>query len=225
MRPSPAPAGPAPLTAAPQAFSAQTHVGAQFEPRVPGTCFDLFGMVVPTPALPKRPSQPPLQDLMFDADGKPWLLEVNNAPGIYKERDAATQLSLRRGPLARNTQFYVDEMPPAVLSTFAVDRENDDSTRATAFARELRRCMVGLPFDGGRLRLCPRDDGAACIAPEDERALWLAFDELCTAEARGFKAAFPRAGAKGFHIGPPPRIDRLLWLWQEQCRGTQLCGG
>ena len=179
-------------------FSAQTHVGARFERRVPGTCFDLFGM-----------------DLMFDVDGRPWLLEVNNGPEIVTKHRQRDWLNHR----------VHSELLRAALPTFAVERKGQSSTRATAFAQELRRCMVGLPFDGGRLRLCPRDDGAACIAPEDERALWLAFDELCTAEARGFKAAFPRAGAKGFHIGPPPRIDRLLWLWQEQCRGTQLCGG
>ena len=195
MRPSPAPAGPAPLTAAPQAFSAQTHVGAQFEPRVPGTCFDLFGV-----------------DLMFDADGKPWLLEVNNGPGIFF-----------LGPKSTALLYYNDRLLPGVLSTFGVDRENDNSTRAAVFARELRRCMVGLPFGGGRLRVCPHDDGADCIAPEDERALWLAFDERCTAEERGFLPAFPRAGARGWHIGTPPRIDRLSLLWQERCSRQVLC--
>ena len=181
--------------AAKVAFSAQLHVGAKFERRVPGTCFDVFGI-----------------DVMFDADGNAWLLEVNNAPGIY---DGTVNLSFD-GP------YLTNELLPGVLSTFAVARENEDSARATAFDSELRRCMVGLPFDGARLRMCPRDEGDGCITAEDKQALWLAFDELCTAEERGFKAAFPRPGARGFHIGPPPRIDRLLWMWQARCRGD-LC--
>lgn len=149
---------------------------------------------------------------MFDHKGKPWLLEVNGPPGItgYKSR--------------KRRAYYYKELLPGVLSTFGVPRENENTSRATAFAAELRRCMVGLPFDGGRLRICPRDEGGECIAAEDEQALWLAFDERCTAEERGFLPAFPRVGAVGYHIGPPPRIDRLLWLWQGRCRGPELCG-
>ena len=171
------------------AFSAQMHAGRRFERRVPGTCFDLFGM-----------------DLMFDADSIPWLLEVNNAPGLTVEAE-----------VPEIQQQYHARLLPAVLSTFGVDRGHDETPLAAAFKAELQRCLVGLPFDGGQLRLCAREEGPECIAPEDARALWLAFDELCTAQARGFKAAFPRPGATSWHVGRPPRIDRLLWLWQDQC--------
>lgn len=152
---------------------------------------------------------------MFDDKGNPWLLEANCAPGINKI-SAGDHAAIR---------LYHHELLPGVLSTFGVPRENEESPRAAAFAAELRRCMVGQPFDGGRLRMCAQGEGAECISAEDEQALWLAFDELCTAEARGFMPAFPRPGATGFHIGTPPRIDRLLWLWQERCRGPELCDG
>ena len=61
---------------------------------VVGLGFDLFGV-----------------DLMFDADGVPWLLEVNNAPGI--PADSSELLRSTKGPTQRNVEYSVRRCPGA----------------------------------------------------------------------------------------------------------------